>query len=201
MTRSSAALLIALVLVPDTPAGAQIAELHIGTVGSYGSAHAYGPGGGLVLGLAAGRLTYVGLRWTTFAGATTTDGPFFAICCTYSRWVRTRVQSFAADLGFLIPAGPVEIIPGVSLGALRFVQRQRLIDDTGVLLATSTRHAVEFLASPGVSVEIHAGRFAVIPEIQWSLSGNPDLPFLAAHSGPVVSLRLVRSLEIGRVRR
>jgi len=41
----------------------------------------------------------------------------------------------------------------------------------------------------------------VIPELQYHLAGDPDLPSQVDHRGLVASLRLVIPLEIGRIRR
>lgn len=174
-------------------AAAQIAELHMGAVGSVGAGSAYGPGAGLLVGLSAGRLTYAGVRWASYTGRTSTDGTVR---------VRTRTQTFSADVGVVLPLGGMELMPGISLGALRFAQRHGAAGDTTGALTSLTGHAVEFLVSPGLALEIHAGgSFAFIPEIQWSLAGHPDLPFRAFHRGLVATIRLVTVTEIGRVRR
>jgi hypothetical protein len=157
---------------------AQLGEVHVGLVASYGTGEAYAPGAGVVVGVAAGRLAYVGLRWVYHRGTTTAG-------------VTNRAQVYAVDLGVLIPVGALEVVPGLSLGAVRFAQRAPGIAD----------HATEFLAAPGVSVEVPAGRVAVIPELQYHLAGDPDLPLQVDHRGLVASLRLVIPLEIGRIRR
>jgi len=157
---------------------AQLGEVHVGLVASYGTGEAYEPGAGVVVGVAAGRLAYVGLRWVYHRGTTTAG-------------VTNRAQVYGVDLGVLIPVGALEVVPGLSLGAVRFAQRALGIAD----------HATEFLAAPGVSVEVPAGRVAVIPELQYHLAGDPDLPSQVDHRGLVASLRLVIPLEIGRIRR
>jgi hypothetical protein len=153
----------------------QIGELHLGVVASYGTPETYGPGAGLVLGIAPGRLVYVGARWSYQAGSTKLQ-------------VRNRVQAFAVDLGVQIPAGALEVVPSMSLGALRFAQR----------VAGITMHATEFLAAPGVSVEIPVARVALIPELQFYLAGNPDLPRPVSHRGLLASVRLVVPIEVSR---
>jgi hypothetical protein len=172
-------LIVACVALPgaSTLTG-QIGELHLGVVASHGTAGAYGPGAGVVVGIAPGRLVYVGARWSYQFGSTEAQ-------------VRTRVQSFAADLGVQIPAGPLEVVPSLSLGALRYAQRA----------AGSTTHSVEFLAAPGVSVEIPVARIALIPELQFYFAGKPDeLPVLVTHRGLLTSLRLVVPIEVSRFR-
>jgi len=156
----------------------QIGELHFGVVASHGTPGAYGPGAGLVVGIAPGRLVYIGARWSYQFGSTQAQ-------------VRTRVQSFAADLGVQIPAGPVEVVPSLSLGALRYAQRA----------AGSTAHSVEFLAAPGLSVEIPVAHIALIPELQFYFAGKPDnLPVPVTHRGLLTSLRFVVPIEVSRFR-
>ncbi|HET9707897.1 MAG TPA: hypothetical protein VFP39_06315 [Gemmatimonadales bacterium] len=156
----------------------QIGELHLGVVASHGTPGAFGPGAGLVVGIAPGRLVYVGARWSYQFGSTQAQ-------------VRTRVQSFAADLGVQIPAGPVEVVPSLSLGALRYAQRG----------AGSTAHSIEFLAAPGLSVEVPLARIALIPELQFYFAGKPDnLPVPVTHRGLLTSLRLVVPIEVSRFR-
>jgi len=57
------ALLIALVCGAPTALSAQLGELQVGVIGSYGMRDPYRGGGGLVLGVAPGRLVYGGLPW------------------------------------------------------------------------------------------------------------------------------------------
>ena len=155
----------------------QIGELHLGVVANYGTPGTFGPGAGLVVGIAPGRLAYVGARWSYQVGSMQAQ-------------VRTRVQSFAADLGVQVPAGPLEIVPSLSLGALLYTQRA----------AGSTRHSVEFLGAPGLSVEIPLGHIALIPELQVYFAGKPDLPQPVTHRGLLTSLRLVVPIEVSRFR-
>ena len=157
---------------------AQLGEVQVGMVASYGTGEAYEPGAGVVVGVAAGRLTYLGLRWAYHRGTTKAG-------------VTNRAQVYTVDLGVLIPVGAVEVVPGLSLGAVRFAQRAPGIDD----------YATEFVAAPGVSVQVRAGRVALIPELQYHLAGDPDFPSRVGHRGLVASLRLVVPLEIGRIRR
>ena len=171
-------LLVAAVALPSASLTGQIGELHLGVVANHGTPGAFGPGAGLVVGIAPGRLVYVGARWSYQFGSTQAQ-------------VRTRVQSFAADLGVQIPAGPVEIVPSLSLGALRYAQR----------VAGSTTHSVEFLAAPGLAVEIPVARIALIPELQVYFAGKPDnLTVPVTHRGVLTSLRLVVPIEVSRFR-
>ena len=175
---SPLALLLGALSTTATPGLAQLGELQIGVVGSYGTSKAYGPGAGLVLGVATGRLAYVGLRWTYYAGATTAG-------------VTTRAQAFAVDLGIDIPVRALEVVPGVSLGAMRFAQ----------IVGGARAHKVEFLAAPGLAIEVHVARVALIPELQYSLAGDPELAQPVHQHGLVASLRLVIPIEVGRIRR
>jgi hypothetical protein len=160
------------------PGRAQIGELQAGVVGSYGWSAAYGPGGGLVLGVATGRLAYVGMRWTYHAGSTTAG-------------VTTRVQTFTVDLGVVIPVGHVDVVAGLGLGAARFAQRA----------GSARAHKVEFLGAPGLAAELHLGPVALIPELQYSLAGDPQLPQQVRHHGLVATVKLVIPIEVGRIRR
>jgi hypothetical protein len=170
--------LAALALPGASSLTGQIGELHLGVVASHGTPGAFGPGAGLVVGIAPGRLVYVGARWSYQFGSTQAQ-------------VRTRVQSFAADLGVQIPAGPVEVVPSLSLGALRYAQRA----------AGGSTHSVEFLAAPGLSVEIPLAGIALIPEVQFYLAGKPsNLSVPVTHRGLLTSLRLVVPIEVSRFR-
>ncbi len=160
-----------------SPVAGQIGELHLGVVASYGTPETYGPGAGLVVGVAPGRLVYVGLRWSYQAGATKLQ-------------VRNRVQTFAVDLGVQIPAGALEVVPSMSLGALRFAQRA----------AGASMHSTEFFAAPGLAVEIPVARVALIPEIQVYLAGSPAVLRPVTHRGVLASMRLVVPIEISRFR-
>ena len=91
----------------------------------------------------------------------------------------------------MIPVGALEVVPGVSLGAMRFAQHA----------GSARAHKVEFLAAPGVAVEVHVARVALIPELQYSLAGDPELTQPVPHRGLVASMRLVIPIEVGRIRR
>ena len=168
---------VAAVLCVAPPLPAQLAEVQLGVVASYGSGDPFGPGGGLVLGIAPGRLTYAGLRWTYYAGAT-------------RQGVRNRAQVFAIDLGVQIPVGPLEVVPGLGLGLIRFSQR------TGAV----SEHDTKLLVAPGLSVEAHVASLALIPQLQYDVGANPDLSIPVRHRGLVASLRLVLPIEVGRLR-
>lgn len=179
MTRARAlpALLLG-ALCTAAPALGQIGELQAGAVGSYGWTAAYGPGAGLVFGVATGRLAYVGLRWTYHTGSTTAG-------------VTTRAQSFAVDLGVVIPVRQLDVVAGVSLGAVRFAQRS----------GSARAHKVEFLGEPGLAAELHVAHVALIPELQYAWAGDPQLPQPVRHHGLIASLRFVVPIEVGRIRR
>ena len=174
------------------PAAAQLGELQLGVVAAYGTGRPYGPGAGIVAGVAPGRIAYVGVRWTYHAGGTR------LVDSASATEVRTWAQAFTVDLGVQIPVGAVEVLPGISLGAMRFAQRTR--QEPGGAIVTS-RRATEFLAAPGVAVEAVAGRLAFIPQLQYVLAGNPEFPLRVQHHGLVASVRIVVTREIGRIRR
>jgi hypothetical protein len=173
-------------LVVAAPAQAQLGELQAGVIAGYGTGDASGRGAGLVLGVAPGRIAYVGLRWIYHAGTTKLRGPV-------PSEVRTRGQVFAVDLGVQIPARGLEIVPSVSVGVNQFTQR--------AVQPSASGHSREFLMAPGVAVEMHVGRIALIPEMQYYLAGSPNLPWPVDHRALVASVRLVFLSEIRRIRR
>ena len=190
-------LVVAALLPLGSALNAQLGEVQLGALAGYGTGRAYGPGAGLVFGLAAGRLTYVGLRWAYHAGATT-EYPSSLPALPATR-VRTQVQLCAVDLGMLLPVGGVEIVPGVSVGAVRFSQTAN--QGTGAMPTRSSSDDWEFLAAPGVAVYVPLSRVTLIPEAQYSLSGSPELPWPAQYRGLLVSVRLVVTFEARRIRR
>lgn len=105
--------------------------------------------------------------------------------------VTTRAQTFAVDLGIVIPVRSLDVVAGLSLGAERFAQH----------VGSARTHTVEFVAAPGIAAELHVARLALIPELQYSLAGDPELAQPVQHRGLVVSLRLVIPVEVGRIRR
>lgn len=190
MTRGARVCMLAGVLgLTASPAAAQLGESQIGVVGSYGTGIAARPGAGLVIGHAFGRLTYGGLRWTYYGTAVTTQGP-------PPTEVRNTQQLFALDVGMLLPKGPLEVIPEVSIGFARFAQHSQPVAGG----AESRDYATRLLVAPGVAVEVHVGRFALIPELQYCFTKQPDLPWSAEHHGLIGSLRLVRWFEVRRIR-
>lgn len=181
---------VALMWAMPAALSAQLGELQTGVVGSYGVRDPYRGGAGLVLGVAAGRLAYVGLRWTYDFGRTTVvttpGGPID---------VTNRTQVFAVDLGVQVPKGVVEIVPSVSLGVVQFAQRTRSAS------GAAFRGAKEFLAAPGIAVQLSAARIALIPEVQYYFTGHPGLMQPVRNRGLVTSVRLVFLSEIRRIRR
>lgn len=189
--RARACLLAGVLGLAASPAAAQIGEVQLGAIASYGTGMAARPGAGLVFGVAAGRVTYVGLRWTYFGTATTTQGP-----AASPSEVRNRHQVFALDLGVLIPEGQLEVVPEFSIGVARFAQGSRPVAG-GV---ESADHKTELFAAPGVAVEVHAFHLVIISEAQYCFAGKPELPWPAEHHGLMGSLRLVIPFEARRIR-
>lgn len=183
---------VLVVLLGTLPAAlsAQLGELQIGVVGSYGAWDPHRGGTGLVVGIAPGRVMYVGLRWTYDFGSTTVaatpGGP---------TEVRDRTQVFATDLGVQIPKGAFEIVPSVSFGVVQFAQRSRSAS------GTVFRSSKEFLAAPGLAVQMSVAGVAVIPELQYYITGRPALQQPVQRGGLVGSVRLVFLREIRRIRR
>ncbi len=188
----NAPLVAALTGLPSA-AYAQLGEVQLGTVVSYGPAAPYGMGAGLVLGVAAGRIVYAGLRWTYQTGGTES-----VAAAPTAVEVQNRVQLFEANIGLLFPAGALEIVPGAVLGVARFTQRA-----TGPGAgagATVSARAIEFLGGPTLSVQAHVAGLVLIPEVQYQWAGDPDLPWPVRHQGLVASLRVVVPFEVDRIR-
>ena len=180
---------VALACVPAAT-HAQLGEVHVGALLSYGLPNNFGPGVGLVVGVAAGRVAYLGLRWTYLTGETiATGGP------TTPVEVTSRVQVFAADLGILFPVGQFEIVPGASLGWARFAQR--VVPAGGG--SPVREHGTKFFAAPGVWVQARLAGLLVIPELQYYLAEDPELSRPVSRRGLVASLRLVVPFEIGPI--
>jgi hypothetical protein len=190
MIRLRRALLLsaALVCAPHV-VRAQVGEVHIGPIASYGLPDSFGPGGGMIVGVAAGRLIYIGLRWAYQSGGTEVMG---TLATPVS--VTSRAQLFAFDLGLLFPAGAFEIVPGISLGATRFAQQAD--SHAGIV----SEYDVAFLAAPGLSIYARLGALLVIPELQYFLGPNPTLPWPVEHRGLAASVRFVVPFEVSRIR-
>lgn len=187
------AVVLASVLLPAYLA-AQLGEAQFGAVASYGTGSAWHGGAGLIAGVGAGRLIYVGARWVYYFGSsaaqTDTGGTFE---------VRDRAQIFAADVGLQYPLGPAELVAGVTIGAVRFAQRAEPASPaTGPPQSSS---AVEFLLAPNLSAQLRVSRFLVIPEFVYSFAGSPDMRWPVGHQGPLLSIRVVMPFEVQRIRR
>jgi len=83
----------------------------------------------------------------------------------------------------------------VSLGVAQFAQRGN--PTTGPVAGYSK----EFFAAPGLAMEVSVGRVAVIPEVQYYLTGHSELTWPVHNRGLAVSLRLVFLAELRRIRR
>jgi hypothetical protein len=169
-------------------AQAQLGEVQLGPVLTYGRPAPYRLGAGLVLGLAAGRLAYVGLRWSYQTGSThpETSG-------SVPLDVRTRAWLLMADLGVLIPVGALDVVPGGTLGVSRFAQRA---GGPGA----ATQRSTELTGGPSLSVQAHLLGLVFTPELQYLWAGDPGLPWAVTHQGPVASLRIAVPFEVDRIR-
>lgn len=176
-------LVLALVCVTPARLSAQLGELQVGALASYGMRDPYRAGAGLTLGVAPGRLVYVGLRWTYYVGAITQVD------------LRNRAQVFETDFGVQIPlrgGGRIEMRPSIGIGMVQVVQR-----DGGVTSGV----AKEFFGAPRLALQLSAGRFALIPELQYYFTGRSELTGPVHTNGLVGSVRLVFLSEIRRIRR
>lgn len=194
MTRRFLGALLPVALLPATLA-AQLGEIHLGALATYGPGSSYHAGGGLLGGISAGRLVYVGARWAYYGGSTRQQ-----VDSTGTYDISTRAQIFAADLGLQYPAGRVELVAGVTLGATRFGQRSSPVGSRSATASTAARVATEFLVAPNFSVQFRAPGLLLIPELMYAFGGSPDLRWAAAHRGPVFSFRIVVPIEVDRIR-
>jgi hypothetical protein len=175
--------LTALVLgVAAAPASAQHGELQLGGIASYGPASAVREGAGVVAGIALGRLVYAGVRWVYHAGSTESGG-------TAAAGVTNRAQQFLLDLGLMVPFRGIEIVPGVSLGAVRFTQRD-----------AATDHSTVFAVAPSLSVHVYLIGVVVIPEVLYLMARDPELRRPVAHRTAMAALRVVIPIEVRRIR-
>ena len=193
MSRWGVAVALAPALLPANLA-AQLGEAQFGAIASYGTGSAWHGGAGLIAGVGAGRLIYVGARWVYYFGSsavrTDTGGTFE---------VRDRAQIFAADVGLQYPAGPAELVAGVTIGAVRFAQHAEPVSPgTGAPQSVSR---VEFLLAPNLSVQLRVSRFLLIPEFVYSFAESADMRWPVDHQGPLLSLRVVMPFEVQRIRR
>ena len=193
MSRRGGGVALAVALLPSNLA-AQLGEAQFGAIGSYGTSSAWHGGAGLIAGVGAGRLIYVGARWVYYFGSsaaqTDTGGTF---------QVRDRAQIFAADVGLQYPLGPAELVAGVTIGAMRFAQQAEPVSPGTGPPQSSSR--VEFLLAPNLSVQLRVSRLLLIPEFVYSFAGSPDQRWPVDHHGPIFSLRVVMPFEVQRIRR
>lgn len=165
-----------------TPAAAQMGELQLGGVVSYGAPRSFGTGVGLVAGIGLARLVYVGTRWVYQTGSQERpDGAQIDIA--------THTQRFTADFGIMLPVQGLEIVPGIGLGAVRFTQS-----------GTDLLHDAELLIAPGLSVHVHVAGLVAIPEVEYLWANPPRLPWTVSHRGAVAGLRVVIPIELRRIR-
>jgi hypothetical protein len=172
---------------------AQLGELHFGGVGSFAAGEAYQGGAGLTVSYAPGRLALMGMRWIYYAGSTerVTDSTG-----TYD--VTTRAQVFGADLGLEFPLGGLEIVGGMTLGAVRFWQGTTPVSAPAA--APVSAIGTEFFVAPTLMVEVRAGPLTLIPQVAYYFAGSPDLRWPVGHNGLAFSLMLVIPIETDRIR-
>ena len=193
MSRWGVALALAQALLPASLA-AQLGEAQFGGIASYGTGSPWHGGAGVIVGVGAGRLIYVGARWVYYFGSsavqTDTGGTFE---------VRDRAQTYAFDVGLQYPKGAVELVAGVTIGAVRFAQHAEPVSPgTG---APQSDSRVQFLMAPNVSVQLRALGLLVIPEFVYSFVGSTDLRWPVDNQGPILSVRVVMPFEVQRIRR
>ena len=193
MSRRQALLALLLGVSLPARARAQLSELHFGAVGSYATGSAYQGGAGLTASYAPGRIAYVGLNWIYYFGSSegTTD-------TTGSYNVTSGAQLFGADLGLEFPIGKLELIGGMTLGAVRFWQGTTPAATPTAAPATAIGTA--FLFAPMVQLEIRTGPIMLVPRVSYYFAGSPDLRWPVGHNGLALSLFLVIPIETDRIR-
>jgi hypothetical protein len=179
-------------LLPAT-AQAQLGEAHFGIVGSFGSGDAYQGGGGVTASYQPGRLAYVGLRWIYYGGSSALVGD-----STGNYDVTTRAQLFGADLGLEYPLGNVEVVGGLTLGAMRFSQGTTPVNASGATAVNDV--ATEFIVAPTIRAEFRTGPLMLIPEVGYYFAGSPDMRWPVGNQGWVTSLLVVIPIETRRIR-
>ena len=193
MSRRRLLAILLLAGLPPASAKAQLGEAHFGAIGSYGTGDAYRWGGGLTASYQPGRLAYVGLRWIYYGGSTARVGDSAG-----SYQVTTRAQLFGADLGLEYPLGSVEMVGGLTVGAMRFWQGTTPMTSRGATAVSTV--ATEFVVAPTLRAEIRTGPLMLIPEVAYYFAGAPDLRWPVGNQGTVVSLLVVIPIETRRIR-
>jgi hypothetical protein len=161
---------------------AQHGEVQLGVVTSYGTPSTLRLGVGVIAGVALGRLLYVGVRGVHHVGTT------HAVAGAASPNLTNSAQLLLTDIGLMLPVGPLEVVPGIALGAMRFNQRDN-----------ETTHATKFVFATGLSVQVRVAGLLVVPEVQFYAARNPDLALPADHRGAVAAVRVVFPFEVGRI--
>ena len=116
-------------------------------------------------GISAGRLVYVGFRYVYFNGSTQRRSDDHG-----SYDVTTRAQLIAADVGVQYPAGAVDLVAGVTIGAARYHQESISLE-TAPSEFGSAIVGTEFLIAPNFSVQFRVLHLLVIPEVMYHLAG------------------------------
>jgi len=88
-------------------------------------------------------------------------------------------------------------MPGIGFGGVHFNQNTR---PSGSGSAWLPNTATEFLVTPGISAEVHLGKVALIPELQYGLAHIPALAYSVQPNGLLASVRVVLAFEIDRIR-
>ena len=174
-------------------AQSQLSELHFGGLVSYATGNAFQEGVGATVSYAPARLAYMGVRWVYYFGSTEQG-----IDATGTFSATNRTQLFAADLGLQYPVGPVELMAGMTIGAVRFAQT--ILPGAATSGASTTGISTEFMIGPTVLAQIRAGPIMVIPQVAYLFAGSPDLPWPVDHSGLALSLLIVVPIERDRIR-
>ena len=173
---------VGVAVIATTPAAAQRGELQLGGLVSYGTPRSFGRGAGIVAGIGVARLLYVGVRWDRQSGSRDRVAGSQAE-------IATHTSLLMADLGIMLPAGDLEIVPGMSLGSMRFAQS-----------GSEPAHVSKLVLAPGVSLHAHIAWIVAIPELQYVWAGAPGLSRPVSHRGAVATLRLVFPIELRRIR-
>lgn len=162
------------------PAEAQYAQVHLGAVGSYGTASAFQEGLGVTGGFLVGRVVYVGARYVRYFGSTTAGD---------RTTVEDDTRTLTGELGIQIPVGPVEVLAGMGVGAASFGR-------TGVAPPSDQVTGTTFLFAPSVMARVSVWKLIVGLEGQWLSAAPPAFDEDVVSDALAMSLRVIVPINV-----
>jgi len=167
---------------------AQQAELQIGAIGAWGTKDPYKAGVGGSVALLGGRVLYLGGTFLYYFGTTSQD-----TSGAVPTDVKVRSGLLTGDLGFQVPAGPLELLATISLGAVKFRQT---VAPVGGLDTTEAQKKTEFVFAPGLVATLPVGPFRFAAGAQYYFAGDPGFSEDFKSNSLVLSLRLILAVPI-----